>query len=76
MSDRRRVLGSTGVLRCLSLVNALDPLARFYRTDKAVGYHSYTSYYGRHFGSRRFNRISSSRLELGVTHPSARGVAL
>jgi hypothetical protein len=32
--SKRVLLGRTGVLRGLSLVNALDPVARFYRTDK------------------------------------------
>src|SRR6476620_3408424 len=53
---RRDALGSTGALRCLGVVNALDVIGRFYRTDKATGYHAYTRQYARHLGSRRFRR--------------------
>ena len=75
--SRRDAFGSTGVLRCLTLVNALDPLARFYRTDKATGYHSYTRYYACHFASRRLKR--NLVFEIGVggwSYPRSGGESL
>src|SRR5262245_51598009 len=62
--SRRDILGYTGALRPLGVVNALDPLARFYRTDKASGYHAYTRFYTRHLGPRRLRR--NLFFEIGV----------
>jgi hypothetical protein len=62
--SKRVLLGRTGVLRALSLVNALDPIARSYRTDKGSGQHGYTTHYARHLASRRFDR--NLVFEIGV----------
>src|SRR4051794_26722109 len=63
-TSRRSLVGAAGVLQCLTLVNALDPIARFYGTDKASGYHWYTRHYARHLRNRRFKK--NLVFEIGV----------
>ena len=52
------------MVTALSLVNAFDFIARFYRTDKSSLSNDYSPYYQRHLGPRRFKK--SVVLELGV----------